>query len=70
MTVIETKARDLRVGDILQAKTGDAQYTIQEIVRGMAGPYLILIDQNGEKAEHDTSFDSYSATYSVVVRTP
>jgi hypothetical protein len=61
----EKKKKELRVGDVITAKQGGQKYLITQIAAGMAGPYLVLRDEDGNKAEHDTSWDSLSATYTV-----
>lgn len=65
----EVKASELEVGNVIIAKQSKNEYTIEKISVGVGGskttPYLILRDSKGDKQEHDTSFDSYSATYTV-----
>lgn len=70
MTSVKTQAKDLQTGDVIVAERDGSEFTVSRIVRGMAGPYLILIDSSGKEVEHDTSFDSYSAMYTVKVNTP
>ncbi len=62
---VEKTSRELVVGDVIVAKQGGKEYEVVKIVPGMGGPYLTLKAANGAKVEHDTSFDSYSATYTV-----
>ena len=65
---IEVKAEELKVGDVIVAKQGGRRYEVVEVCSGMGGPrypYLVLKQSDGEKAEHDTAFDSLSATYTV-----
>lgn len=64
---VEKKRTELSVGDIIVAKKGGKRYEVTAINAGMKGrmfPYLTL-KCDGEKAEHDTGWDSYSATYTV-----
>lgn len=58
-------AAELGVGMVIRSHR-DRCYRIVGIIPGMAGPYLTLENTaTGERVEHDTSFDSRSATYAV-----
>ncbi len=67
MATIEKLAKDLVVGDTIIAKQGGYKFVIVSIMVGISGPYLTLRREDGSEAEHDTSFDSRSATYTVEV---
>lgn len=60
----EKKAEELQIGDVIVAKGNGNAYTITHIMVGMARPYLTMT-WSGQIIEHDTSFDSASATYTV-----
>lgn len=65
---IEKKANQLEVGDRIVGKNGGRKYDIVELMASMKGfefPYLTLRSEDGKKIEHDTAFDSESATYTI-----
>ena len=63
----EVSAADVRVGDTVIAKRGDRRYKVTDVSLGALAPcpYWKLTDQDGSEVEHDTSFDSRNATYTV-----
>ncbi len=68
---VEKKVRDLKVGDRIYSKiTHGRAFEVTKITVGLNGPYLTLKDPDGNKVEHDTSFDSRNAQYRVEVPTP
>ncbi len=70
MNTIEKKACELAIGDVIIAKQGGKRFEIVKMQAGAIGnglPYLTLKNESGKENEHDTSFDSRSATYTVEV---
>jgi hypothetical protein len=64
---VELFRTELKVGDILIGKVSQKRFLIKDIIPGMGGsrfPFLVL-ECDGVKYEHDTSFDSYSQKYTV-----
>jgi hypothetical protein len=66
---VELNRSDLQIGDVLVSKADPSRtYHVEKIETGMSGhgwPYLVMRDRDGSGVEHDTSFDSPSATYTV-----
>lgn len=68
LSSVEKTREQLRIGQILVAKQGGKRYEIVGIMPGLNGkhfPYLSLRGEDGKSVEHDTGWDSYSATYTV-----
>lgn len=65
---VEVGRSDIRVGDTLVSKADNRRsWLVEEISTGVNGhgwPYLVMMGSGG-RVEHDTSFDSNSATYTV-----
>lgn len=67
----EVKRTELKMGDVIKAK-GESRglYKIVEIRAGISGrafPFLVL-ERDRKIVNHDTAWDSLSATYTVVAR--
>jgi len=70
MNTREVSAKDLQVGMILVGKDSQKRrFEIINVIPSMGGrnhPYLTMkVVVTGETVEHDTSFDKFSATYTV-----
>lgn len=72
MKTREVAAKDLKVGMVIVAKGSQRRVEIVSIMAGMGGPhcpYLTVKDLATEMtSDHDTGFDSRSATYTVEER--
>lgn len=70
METREVGREDLKVGDTLVSKADPRRtFRVDKIDTGVNGhrwPYLVMRDRDGNLVEHDTSFDSLSATYTVM----
>lgn len=64
---IEKIANDIVVGDLLLTKTNPPKkLKVTSIMVGLGErPYFTMMTEDGKTIEHDTSFDSSSATYTV-----